>query len=56
MTHLQTKQLLKSESNRALERQTTYMSVSWQSNLIASQKICWNTQQKAKSAIVNAMS
>ncbi|CAH7113034.1 hypothetical protein VCHA50P417_250029 [Vibrio chagasii] len=47
--------LLKSESNRALERQTTYMNVSWQSTLVASQTKMLEYPAKAKSAIVKAM-
>ncbi|CDT58238.1 hypothetical protein VCR26J2_470008 [Vibrio coralliirubri] len=43
------------QSNRALERQTTYMNVSWQSTLVASQKNMLEYPAKARSAIVNAM-
>lgn len=43
------------QSNRALERRTTYMNVSWQSNLVASQKNMLEYPAKARSAIVNAM-
>ncbi|CAH7108087.1 conserved hypothetical protein [Vibrio chagasii] len=43
------------QSNRALERQTTYMNVSWQSTLVASQTKMLEYPAKAKSAIVKAM-
>jgi len=38
-----------------LERRTTYMNVSWQSTLVASQKNMLEYPAKARSAIVNAM-
>jgi len=46
---------LLNQSNRALERRTTYMNVSWQSTLVASQKNMLEYPAKARSAIVNAM-
>ena len=46
---------LLNQSNRALERQTTYMNVSWQSTLVASQTKMLEYPAKAKSAIVKAI-